>query len=144
MNFVQLFRTKLLPSLRQKYGESNVTASSDPRVPGVSLTIHRESTANCMFGIDENELGLSLTCITQNVNTGNEYFVMESPEALFDNICNFVDQNKETPVEGRTAMRLEVLEQELGTLTGVNAPALVNGDLPDDFSDAANIERDIK
>ena len=98
-----------------------------------------------MFAIREDDLGLNLTCSLQNVNIQNEYHFTEDPLTLIDLIATYVKENNDIPVEGRTVMKFEELERALGTLTGVDAEALVNGDEEDDLSEAVEMApREIK
>lgn len=135
MNFVTLLRTKIMPGLRSVFGEDMVTGSSSPRVTGYSLTIRgSEGISKKYFHLDESNAGISLTCGLSNVNVGNEYFT-EDPSNILDLIIAYVKENSHVPFEGRSEMKFEMLERELGTLTGVNAEALVNEKMNDDEND---------
>lgn len=126
MNLDSLLRFKIMPELRAIYGEKNVTGSSDPRIQGYSITIWApEGMANNGIAISEVPGGINLVCAQSNVNVQNEYFT-EDPSVIVDVIRKYVEDNKYVPTEGRTKMKFEVLEEELGTLTGVNAEKLVN------------------
>lgn len=145
MNFQTLLRFKIMPALRDVFGQDNVTALSAPQVNGLSMTIRNGDKADCMYAIREDDLGFNLTCSLQNVNIQNEYHFTEDPLTLIDLITTYAKENNDIPVEGRTVMKFEELERELGTLTGVDAEALVNGDEEDDLSDAVEMpEREIK
>ena len=140
MNFQTLLRYKIMPALRNVFGENKVSAMSVALYPGVSLTIKGGDRVDCMFAIRENDLGFNLTCSVQNVNVQNEYYFTEDPLTLIHLITKYAKENKDMPIEGRTIMKFEELERELGTLTGVDAESMVNGDDEDDLSDAIELE----
>lgn len=127
MDLIQILKLKIVPALRQMFGQDNVIFASDTKIPGVSGTIFLGNGVQRSFYIVESGPGIYLSCNCNNVTFADDKFFMESPELLYDNMVAYIKAHEGVGVVGRTWTKEEDLERRLGSLVGANVDKETEG-----------------
>jgi hypothetical protein len=121
MKLFEILKAKIIPSLRQIFGNDEVQCGSDTRVPGVSGYIKTaDSLADVYFGINEINEKIILTLDLNSVDFQGVSHVFDDPTLIYDLIVEFAKEHADYQQIGRVVSRKEQFEIDNGTLTGVN------------------------
>lgn len=138
MNLSQIFQTRIIPALRAKYGEAEVTASGVSAVNSICGNIVRPGNdANIVFRITEDNFGIVLALGVLRTDVMNQSCYIEDPLLIYDLICDYVEEWEGVESSGRMGTREEYYEKNKGTLTSVK-PSEVDG--LDDIKAASSFE----